>query len=66
MTDTAAAVSAKKTRLLDAAPELMAALQDLIPRFHSCIRHAGSDEEYADQAVAEYRALIARIEGGET
>jgi len=47
-------------RLIAAAPELLEALTDTIPRFVKCMEASGTDTEFAEIAVAKYRAAIAR------
>ena len=50
-------------RLIAAAPELLTALREVSDRFERCVINSGSDPEFAAAAVAEYRALLARIDG---
>lgn len=47
-------------RLIAAAPDLLEALQNLVPRFHSSIVHSGTDPEFADLAVEHARAAIVK------
>jgi hypothetical protein len=49
--------------LIAAAPELYAALKNLVPRFESACRRAGSDEEFAREATATARAALAKARG---
>ena len=51
------------TRLIAAAPELLAALGETVSRFERCIVHAGSDPEFAREAVKAARAVIAKARG---
>ena len=49
--------------LIAAAPELLAALGETVSRFERCIVHAGSDPEFAREAVKAARAVIAKARG---
>lgn len=51
-----------KAKLMAAAPELLAALKNLRPRFYACCVANGSDPEYADAACARADAAIAAAE----
>ena len=52
-------VTATARRLAGPDPRpIVEALRNIIPRFHRCIIHAGSDPEMADIAVAEARAAL--------
>ena len=50
-------------RLIAAAPELLAVLDETVSRFERCIVHAGSDPEFAREAVKAARAVIAKARG---
>jgi hypothetical protein len=50
-------------RLIAAAPEMAEALEECANRLKRAAIHLGSDEEFAEAAVAKYRALLARIRG---
>ncbi len=39
---------------------LLAALQNLVPRFERCCRHAGNSDEVIADATADARAAIAK------
>ena len=41
-------------------PELVEALEDLIPRFVKCAVASGTDKEFAEAAVEKHRAVLAR------
>ena len=47
-------------RLIAAAPELLEKLINITNRFEKCLIHSGTDKEYAEIAVAEARAAIAK------
>ncbi len=51
------------TRLIAAAPELLAALDETVTRFERCLVHAGSDPEFAHEATRDARAAIATARG---
>ena len=50
-------------RLIAAAPELLEKLIDMTNRFEKCLIHSGTDKEYAEIAVSNARAIIARAMG---
>lgn len=50
------------TRLIAAAPELLNELINLTARFKAAVMQAGTDEEFAELAVASARAAIAKAE----
>jgi hypothetical protein len=50
-------------RLIAAAPELLEACKDLVKRLVHCTVRNGTDKEFAEIAVAPYRAIIAKAEG---
>lgn len=49
--------------LIVAAPDLLAALENIVPRFHKCCVAMGSDVEFVDEAVKDARAAIAKAKG---
>jgi len=49
--------------LMAAAPELLAALEDIVPQFESRIIWSGSNPEYAAAVTSEARAAIAKAKG---
>ena len=49
--------------LIATAPELLRELKSLSERFRSCVIASGTDPKYADVAVENARALIAKAEG---
>lgn len=50
-------------RLIAAAPELLAALQNLVPRFERACAYAENDPETIALSVADARAAIAKATG---
>ena len=50
-------------RLVAAAPELLAALEQTITRFERCMVQAGSDPTYAHEATRDARSAIAKARG---
>ena len=50
-------------RLIAAAPELLAALEQTITRFERCMVQAGSDPEFARAATQAARTVIATARG---
>ncbi len=49
-------------RLIAAAPKLLAALKNLVPRFESCAMAHGNDRETVESSSAQARAAIAEAE----
>jgi hypothetical protein len=47
-------------RLIAAAPDLVAALEDLISRFVKCAVASGTDPEFAEAAVEKHRAALVK------
>ena len=50
-------------RLIAAAPELLEQLERTVTGFERCMVHAGSDAEFAREAVKAGRAVIAKARG---
>jgi hypothetical protein len=50
----------------DEIDQLRKALADCAERFRRCCIASGSDPEYADAAVAEYRDALANLNGGKS
>ena len=50
-------------RLIAASPELLAALERTVDRFERCLVRAGSDPEFAREAVKAARPVIAKARG---
>ena len=50
-------------RLIAAAPELLEQLERTVTGFERCMVHAGSDPEFAREAVKAARAVIAKARG---
>ncbi len=48
----------KNALLIAAAPDLLGALQNLLPRFEKAARHAGNDDETISCATEMHRAAI--------
>jgi len=53
-------VNAADMALIAAAPDLLAALQNIVPRFERCCAAMGSDAEYVLDATKQHRAAIAK------
>lgn len=51
-------------RLCATAPELLSELINMTARFKAAVIQAGTDEEFAEHAVASARAAIAKATGG--
>ena len=49
--------------LIAAAPELLAALKNIVARFERCCRTTGNSPEVIIEATAKFHALIARATG---
>ncbi len=47
----------------EAAPELLAALDETVTRLERCMVHAGSDPDFAHEATKDARAAIATARG---
>lgn len=56
-------VADANARLIAAAPEMLDELINMTARFKAAIMQAGTDEEFAELAVASARAIIARARG---
>lgn len=49
--------------LIEAAPELLENLKDMVRRFEGCLMTNGTDKEFARQATVHARAAITKAEG---
>src|SRR3990167_7770742 len=55
--------SLHNARLIAAAPELYSELENIVERFERCMIRAGSDPEFAAEAVKSARAALAKATG---